>query len=72
MAEFETYGPGFNLTGRLNAGIEFNLTQGPLTEHPILTEEEYVAGGYSSLETVFQDEEGTFGCTSWIDRTPWL
>lgn len=72
MAEYQTYGPGFNLTGRLDAGVEFNLTQGPLTAHPILTEEEYISGGYSSPETIFQDDQGTFGYTGWIDRTPWL
>lgn len=71
MAEYQTYGPGFNLTGRLNAGTEFNLTEGPLTAHSLLTEEEYVLGGYDSVETVFQDQDGNFGYTEWIDRTPW-
>lgn len=61
MAEYHTYGPGFNLTGRAQAvaaGItkELNTTQ---------------YAPYSTLEKVFQRPfGGEFGYTGWIDRKP--
>ena len=59
MAEFHDYGPGFNLTGRLEAS---NVTIE-------MTPEQYLP--YSSPEKVFQYPfEGVFGNTAWIDKFP--
>lgn len=59
MAEFQDYGPGFNLTGRLAAA---NITKE-------LRPAEYAP--YSTLEDVFQFPfSGKFGNTAWIDRNP--
>lgn len=59
MAEYHDYGPGFNLTGRLEAAnitIEMNATQ---------------YAPYSTLEKVFQYPfSGKFGNVAWIDRNP--
>lgn len=58
MAEYHDFGPGFNLTGRLEASnitIEMNATQ---------------YAPYSTLEKVFQYPfTGKFGNTAWIDRS---
>lgn len=62
MTEYENYGPGFNLTGRLDAD---------LTATPILTEEEYTTM-YATFAQVFQYPfSGAFGNVAWIDKTPW-
>ncbi|KZT00091.1 carbohydrate esterase family 8 protein [Laetiporus sulphureus 93-53] len=59
MAEFYDVGPGFNLTGRLEAGLTW-----------LMTPEEYEP--YSSAEKVFQYPfNGTFGNVAWIDFEPW-
>jgi pectinesterase len=54
MAEYKTYGPGFNATGRL----EGNVTT-------ILNKKGYEP--YSEPKKVFQNQEGVFGDVSWID-----
>ncbi|CCM00222.1 uncharacterized protein FIBRA_02250 [Fibroporia radiculosa] len=60
MAEFRDYGPGFNLTGREEAGI----TQ-------LMTPEEYAP--YDRVEKVFQYPfSGEYGNVAWIDQTPWV
>lgn len=59
MAEYHDYGPGFNLTGRLENA---NITK-------LLTPAQYAP--YSTLEKVFQYPfSGKFGNTGWIDRSP--
>ena len=59
MAEYKDYGPGLNLTGRLENS---NVTI-------LLTPEEYAP--YSSPEKVFQYPfSGEFGNVGWIDRHP--
>lgn len=59
MAEYHDYGPGFNITGRLEAS---NVTKE-------LTTAQYEP--YSTLERVFQYPfSGKFGNTAWIDRSP--
>ncbi|TFY56902.1 hypothetical protein EVJ58_g7348 [Rhodofomes roseus] len=59
MAEYEDFGPGFNLTGR----AEGNVTL-------LMTEEEYEP--YSNVEKVFQyPPSGDFGNVGWIDFEPW-
>lgn len=60
QAEFETYGPGFNETGRIAAGYEMLLNQS--TYEP-----------YDEPAKVFQYgyTDGRFGNVAWIDRTPW-
>jgi hypothetical protein len=58
MAEYLDYGPGWNLTGR----IEGNVTI-------VMNKTQYEP--YSSLEKVFQYPfSGKFGNTAWIDRKP--
>ena len=58
MAEFNDYGPGFNLTGRIAA----NVTK-------LLTPAQYAP--YSTLGNVFQYPfSGRFGNTAWIDLYP--
>ncbi|KIY69286.1 carbohydrate esterase family 8 protein [Cylindrobasidium torrendii FP15055 ss-10] len=58
MAEYNDYGPGFDLDARLAE----NLTK-------ILTEEEYKE--YSTVEVVFQEAfSGKFGYVGWIDTSP--
>lgn len=54
MAEYRTYGPGFNATGR----VEGNVTT-------VLDRRGYEP--YSEPRKVFQNEEGDFGDVSWID-----
>ncbi|KAJ5918395.1 Pectinesterase catalytic [Penicillium verhagenii] len=54
MAEYKAYGPGFNLTGRIDGDID-----------TLLTKSEYAK--YSTPALVFQDQAGTFGDVSWID-----
>jgi len=56
MAEYKTYGPGYNATGRAAAA---NIT----TE---LTKKQYAP--FSSPERVFQFPTGEFGNTAWIDK----
>lgn len=59
MAEYRTYGPGFNATGRRLAA---NVTT-------VLTDEQYEP--YDSPAKVFQFPfEGRFGNTAWIDTSP--
>lgn len=59
MAEYKDYGPGFNLTGRLEAS---NITIE-------LTPQEYAP--YSSPAKVFQYPfSGVFGNIGWIDKHP--
>ena len=58
MAEFRDFGPGFNLTGRLEAS---NITIE-------MTPEQYAP--YSTPAKVFQDPSGKFGNTAWIDQHP--
>jgi hypothetical protein len=58
MAEYRDYGPGWNLTGRIQGGVTtvMNATQ----YEP-----------YSSPEKVFQYPfSGKFGNTEWVDRSP--
>lgn len=56
MAEYKDFGPGFNLTGRLEANITI-----------VMTDAQYAP--YSTLEKVFQFPfSGRFGNTKWIDR----
>lgn len=59
MAEYNDYGPGWNLTGR----VDGNVTR-------VLDSAEYAP--YSSIEKVFQypDNSGKFGNTAWIDVNP--
>ena len=54
MAEYQAYGPGFNVSGRV-AG---NVTT-------VLDRKGYEP--YSSPQKVFQNQEGVFGNTKWID-----
>ncbi|KAK8192742.1 hypothetical protein M8818_007914 [Zalaria obscura] len=59
MAEYHDYGPGFNLTGRLQAA---NITIE-------MTAAQYAP--YSTVDKVFQYPfSGKFGNTAWIDRRP--
>lgn len=58
MAEYKTYGPGFNATGRAAAA---NITK-------VLTDKQYAQ--YANVDHVFQDATGAFGNTAWIDRHP--
>ena len=59
MAEYKDYGPGFNLTGRLEAS---NVTIE-------LSRKQYAP--YSKLSKVFQYPfSGKFGNVGWIDRKP--
>lgn len=59
MAEYQDFGPGFNLTGREAAA---NITKE-------LTKEEYAP--YSKPEYVFQCPfSGDFGNVGWIDQHP--
>ncbi|OJJ48161.1 hypothetical protein ASPZODRAFT_150448 [Penicilliopsis zonata CBS 506.65] len=58
FAEYKAYGPGFNLTGRIEGGLD-----------EIMTDEEYEP--YSTPAKVFQTPEGEFGNTAWIDTSPW-
>lgn len=54
MAEYKTYGPGFNATGRRDGNVT-----------TLLDKRGYEA--YSEPKKVFQDQEGAFGDVSWID-----
>jgi hypothetical protein len=59
MAEYHDYGPGFNLTGRLEAA---NITKE-------LTPQQYAP--YSTPAKVFQYPfSGKFGNVAWIDTHP--
>lgn len=55
MAEFGSYGPGFNLSGRLAGGIALELTKQQLTP-------------YRSPKAVFMDESGKQPYVDWIDK----
>ena len=57
MAEYNDFGPGYNLAGREAAT---NITKE-------LTAAQFAP--YSTLEKVFQYRNGTFGNTLWIDRS---
>lgn len=57
MAEYDSYGPGFNLTGRLAVGID-----------KVLNSSQYEP--YNSPAKVFQTPRGAFGNVVWIDQTP--
>jgi pectinesterase len=54
MAEYQAYGPGFNATGRAEGGVT-----------TVLKKKAYEA--YSTPQKVFQNQEGVFGDTKWID-----
>lgn len=55
LAEYETYGPGFNLTGRIDGGIDHLLSDSQWSV-------------YSSPAKVFQYLAGPFGNVWWIDK----
>jgi pectin methylesterase-like acyl-CoA thioesterase len=58
MAEYKSYGPGWNEETRRKSNVSI-----------VMTEEEYAE--YDSLEKVFQYPfSGEFGNTKWIDRMP--
>jgi hypothetical protein len=58
MAEYKSYGPGWNATGRAVGNVTV-----------VMDDEEYEP--YSSVDKVFQyPGEGRFGNTAWIDGTP--
>ncbi|KAK4620200.1 putative pectinesterase A [Fulvia fulva] len=58
MAEYHTYGPGFNATARAASNVTIELTT-----------QQYEP--YSTPEKVFQFPfTGTFGNTAWIDKDP--
>ncbi|KAH8703568.1 putative pectin methylesterase [Talaromyces proteolyticus] len=61
QAEFETYGPGWNKTGREAGGVDTVLNQTLWAE-------------YDAPEKVFQYgyEDGRFGNVGWIDWKPWV
>ncbi|EED18594.1 pectin methylesterase, putative [Talaromyces stipitatus ATCC 10500] len=61
QAEFETYGPGWNETGRLSGGWDTILNRSIWEE-------------YGEPAKVFQFgyESGGFGYVDWIDWTPWF
>jgi hypothetical protein len=54
QAEYRNFGPGFNVTGRKIAKFDVQLSDRQWDE-------------YSSPAKVFQDPEGAFGNTGWID-----
>lgn len=54
QAEYENYGPGYNVTGRREALFDVQLTSRQWAV-------------YDSPEKVFQTPEGRFGNTGWID-----
>lgn len=56
MAEYNDYGPGFNLTARLTVGA--NVTKELSTQQ---------WSDYDSPDKVFQYPDGRFGNTAWID-----
>lgn len=58
MAEYRALGPGFNLTGRREAGIGIVMNQN-------------LYRPYDRPNKVFQTPDGTFGNVGWIDWTPW-
>jgi len=61
QAEYQVYGPGYNVTGR-----EVAVREGITIE---MTAEQYAP--YSTLEDVFQYPfTGEFGNTAWIDQEP--
>jgi len=57
MAEYQDYGPGYNVTGRASERFDH-----------VLTDAQYAP--YSSPALVFQTPDGTFGNTGWIDSNP--
>jgi Pectinesterase len=61
QAEFETYGPGWNETGRIEAGFDtlLNKTTWELYDEPA----KVFQFGYGN---------GSFGNVNWIDWTPWV
>jgi hypothetical protein len=58
MAEYRTFGSGYNATGRAAAA---NITIE-------LTKKQYAP--FSTLERIFQFPSGKYGNTAWIDRRP--
>lgn len=58
MAEYKTFGPGYNASGRAAAA---NVTIE-------LSKKQYLP--FSSPAKVFQLPSGEFGNTAWIDRHP--
>lgn len=54
MAEYKTFGPGFNKTGRVDGGVT-----------TVLGKKEWEP--YSEPRKVFQNPEGVFGDVQWID-----
>ncbi|KAK5790135.1 hypothetical protein VI817_007422 [Penicillium citrinum] len=54
QAEYKSYGPGFNKTGRIEGGVT-----------TLLGTEGWQA--FSEPKKVFQDQEGVFGNVQWID-----
>lgn len=61
QAEFETYGPGWNATGRVAGGWDTILNETVWKE-------------YDEPAKVFQFGYvgGGFGYVHWIDKTPWV
>jgi pectinesterase len=61
QAEFETFGSGWNKSGREAGGVDM-----------VMTKTQW--GDYDAPEKVFQYgyEDGRFGNAGWIDRKPWL
>ncbi|KAL1980794.1 hypothetical protein VTN96DRAFT_3528 [Rasamsonia emersonii] len=59
MAEYKTYGPGFNRTGRVSGKVDTLL-------------DDAQSAAYDSPAKVFQNEKGEFGNVGWIDWMPWL
>jgi hypothetical protein len=58
MAEYKSYGPGWNATGRAVGNVTI-----------VMDDEEYEP--YSTVDKVFQYPfEGRFGNVEWIDRDP--
>lgn len=55
LAEYKTYGPGFNLTGRIDGGIDHLLSDSQWSV-------------YSTPAKVFQCLAGPFGNIWWIDK----
>ncbi|CAG7915720.1 unnamed protein product [Penicillium olsonii] len=54
MAEYQTFGPGFNASGRVAGGVT-----------TVLDKKAYEP--YSTPQKVFQNQAGVFGNTKWID-----
>lgn len=59
MAEYRTFGPGFNRSGRVSGKVDTLLDDVQFAE-------------YDAPGKVFQSETGEFGNVGWIDWMPWL